>query len=139
MRYIKLPSTTEPAFRPYREHPTRIIFPSAHGAVPRAAVPVGDQTRACAAAATRAQEHVIALDSRHGRESRVTDTILRNLKYKQLRSKSNSLYFSQEIGCFWDIFVSFRNKVWSGGKRRDVKTNNALCVAVFQSKKPLVG
>lgn len=55
-------------------------------------------------------------------------------KCKQLRSRSNSRYFSREIGSFWDIFVSFRNKVWSGGKRRDVKTNNALCMAVFQSK-----
>lgn len=53
--------------------------------------------------------------------------------------KLNPLYFSPEIGCFLEYFGSFRNKMWSGGKRRDVKTNNTFCVALFQSKMPLVG
>lgn len=84
------------------------------------------------------QEQAITLYSRCDGETCVCDMVLRDWKYTETRSKSNPLCFSQEISCFWNIFVSFRSKVWSGEKR-DVKANNTLCMALFQSKKPLVG
>lgn len=84
------------------------------------------------------QEQAITLYSRCDGETCVCDMVLRDWKYIETRSKSNPLCFSQEISCFWNIFVSFRSKVWSGEKR-DVKANNTLCMALFQSKKPLVG
>lgn len=61
------------------------------------------------------------------------------LWYDLSPKKTESSIFLPRNWLFLEYFGSFRNKMWSGGKRRDVKTNNTFCVALFQSKMPLVG